>query len=87
MLTGINNSKLLTRMHSNIRNVNNGNMRIQVLPALQDNFMYLIIDENTKEAAIVDPVEPKTVYSMYTMYIRLARIASYKGAIKNSFQF
>lgn len=50
-------------MHSNIKNVNHGSMRVQVLPALQDNFMYLIIDENTKEAAIVDPVEPKKVTS------------------------
>ncbi|XP_028406745.1 hydroxyacylglutathione hydrolase, mitochondrial-like [Dendronephthya gigantea] len=50
-----------TRMHSSIKSVNHGSMRVQVLPALQDNFMYLIIDEKTKEAAIVDPVEPKTV--------------------------
>lgn len=36
-------------------------MDIQVLPALQDNYMYLIVDKATKEAAIVDPVEPNTV--------------------------
>lgn len=53
---------ILTRMHSNIKNVmSHGSMRIQILPALQDNYMYLIIDENTKEALIVDPVEPKKV--------------------------
>jgi len=34
-------------------------MRIKLLPALQDNYMYMIIDEETKEAAIVDPVEPE----------------------------
>lgn len=36
-------------------------MRIRVLPALQDNYMYLLIDPVTKNAAIVDPVEPNTV--------------------------
>uniref|UniRef100_T1J5N6 hydroxyacylglutathione hydrolase n=1 Tax=Strigamia maritima TaxID=126957 RepID=T1J5N6_STRMM len=37
------------------------NMKIHILPALQDNYMYLIVDEATKEAAIVDPVEPDKV--------------------------
>jgi len=37
------------------------NMKIRVLPALSDNYMYLLVDKSTKEAAIVDPVEPKTV--------------------------
>lgn len=36
-------------------------MQIHVLSALQDNYMYLIVDEATKEAAIVDPVAPETV--------------------------
>nr|XP_022916686.1 hydroxyacylglutathione hydrolase, mitochondrial isoform X1 [Onthophagus taurus] len=36
-------------------------MRVCVLPALTDNYMYLIIDENTNQAAVVDPVEPETV--------------------------
>jgi len=36
-------------------------MRVEILPALQDNYMYMIIDEASKEAAIVDPVEPKKV--------------------------
>lgn len=36
-------------------------MDIKILPALQDNYMYLIVDKATKQAAIVDPVEPKTV--------------------------
>jgi hypothetical protein len=50
-----------TRMHSNIKTVSHGSMRVQILPALEDNFMYLIIDDKTNEAAIVDPVEPKKV--------------------------
>ncbi|XP_041978032.1 hydroxyacylglutathione hydrolase, mitochondrial isoform X2 [Aricia agestis] len=36
-------------------------MDVKVLPALQDNYMYLIVDKATKEAAIVDPVAPETV--------------------------
>ncbi|XP_054712648.1 hydroxyacylglutathione hydrolase, mitochondrial-like [Uloborus diversus] len=36
-------------------------MKVKILPALDDNYMYLIIDEVTKNAAIVDPVEPKKV--------------------------
>ncbi|XP_054160345.1 hydroxyacylglutathione hydrolase, mitochondrial-like [Oppia nitens] len=37
------------------------NMRVNILPALGDNYMYLLIDEKTREAAIVDPVEPNKV--------------------------
>lgn len=37
------------------------NMSVKVLPALSDNYMYLIICNATKEAAIVDPVNPETV--------------------------
>ncbi|XP_075686698.1 hydroxyacylglutathione hydrolase, mitochondrial isoform X2 [Rhinoderma darwinii] len=36
-------------------------MKIELLPALTDNYMYLLIDEETKEAAIVDPVQPQKV--------------------------
>lgn len=36
-------------------------MKIELLPALTDNYMYLLIDEDTKEAAIVDPAEPGKV--------------------------
>lgn len=41
--------------------VEQSNMKIELLPALTDNYMYLLIDEDTKEAAIVDPVEPGKV--------------------------
>ena len=36
-------------------------MTIKLLPALSDNYMYLLIDKATKEAAIVDPVNPQEV--------------------------
>ncbi|CAC5391727.1 gloB [Mytilus coruscus] len=36
-------------------------MKIQLLPALEDNYMYLLIDEETKQCAAVDPVEPEKV--------------------------
>merc|ERR1719483_920385 len=36
-------------------------MKIRILPALSDNYMYLLVDNDTKEAAIVDPVDPDSV--------------------------
>lgn len=36
-------------------------MSVKILPALSDNYMYLIICNKTKEAAIVDPVNPESV--------------------------
>ncbi|KAJ6657306.1 hypothetical protein lerEdw1_002673 [Lerista edwardsae] len=41
--------------------VSQGSMKVVLLPALTDNYMYLLIDEDTKEAAIVDPVQPQKV--------------------------
>lgn len=34
-------------------------MQVHIIPALSDNYMYLLVDEDTKEAAAVDPVEPQ----------------------------
>ena len=36
-------------------------MKIRLVPALDDNYMYLLIDEKTKKCAAVDPVEPEKV--------------------------
>lgn len=36
-------------------------MDVKVLPALKDNYMYLLIDKATSEAAVVDPVTPSNV--------------------------
>ena len=38
-----------------------GSLTVRVLPALQDNYMYLVEDPVTREAAIVDPVDPERV--------------------------
>ncbi|PLW28432.1 hypothetical protein PCANC_11510 [Puccinia coronata f. sp. avenae] len=38
-----------------------GNMRIVPVPVREDNYSYLIIDEKTNLAAVVDPCEPKDV--------------------------
>ncbi|KAK7940324.1 hypothetical protein WMY93_003650 [Mugilogobius chulae] len=48
-------------LHTAVRKnsvVEQANMKIELIPALSDNYMYLLIDTDTKEAAIVDPVEP-----------------------------
>lgn len=38
-------------------------MKIRLIPALDDNYMYLLIDEATKLCAAVDPVAPETIVS------------------------
>ncbi|KAJ0058116.1 hypothetical protein NL108_007405, partial [Boleophthalmus pectinirostris] len=38
--------------------VEQANMKVELIPALSDNYMYLLIDPDTREAAIVDPAEP-----------------------------
>ena len=51
------------------------NMRVHIIPALQDNYMYLLVDETSNEAAIVDPVEPEKVYrSNYYIYTKQINI-------------
>lgn len=45
--------------------VEQANMRIELVPALSDNYMYLLIDVDSREAAIVDPVEPNKVCATY----------------------
>ncbi|XP_046815680.1 hydroxyacylglutathione hydrolase, mitochondrial isoform X1 [Vespa crabro] len=49
--------------HSTTLLIEQPDMKVQILPALQDNYMYLIIDEKSKDAAIVDPVDPDLVAS------------------------
>ncbi len=47
--------------HSRPRRFKQKDMRVRLLPALEDNYMYLLVDEATKQGAIVDPVEPEKV--------------------------
>ncbi|XP_054281989.1 probable hydrolase PNKD [Macrosteles quadrilineatus] len=49
------------KFHSIPRLVILPGMDVKIIPALQDNYMYLIVDNETKEAAVVDPVEPEHV--------------------------
>nr|XP_045368784.1 hydroxyacylglutathione hydrolase, mitochondrial isoform X1 [Camelus bactrianus] len=48
--------------------VEQGTMKVESLPALTDNYMYLVIDDDTKEAAIVDPVQPQKVVETVRKY-------------------
>ena len=36
-------------------------MKIEIIPCLQDNYSYLIIDENNKNACVIDPSEAKPI--------------------------
>jgi len=47
--------------HSEQKIVDQNTMKIRILPALSDNYMYLLMDQVTKEAAIIDPVDPDSV--------------------------
>lgn len=50
--------------HTDVRKsltVQQDTMKVELLPALTDNYMYLVIDEDTQEAAVVDPVQPQKV--------------------------
>ncbi|KAF5193186.1 Hydroxyacylglutathione hydrolase protein [Thalictrum thalictroides] len=39
-------------------------MKILDVPCLEDNYSYLIYDESSKEAAVVDPVEPEKIVEL-----------------------
>nr|GFA14819.1 hydroxyacylglutathione hydrolase cytoplasmic [Tanacetum cinerariifolium] len=39
-------------------------MKVIHIPCLEDNYAYLVIDEKTKQGAVVDPVEPEKVISV-----------------------
>jgi len=47
--------------HSESTSTKLATMDVNILPALQDNYMYLIVDKDTNNAAIVDPVNPDRV--------------------------
>ncbi|CAG5117619.1 unnamed protein product, partial [Candidula unifasciata] len=47
--------------HSSPLLIQHPDMRVKLLPALEDNYMYLIIDEESHKCAVVDPVDPEKV--------------------------
>lgn len=51
----------LRGFHSDQKLVETPAMKVRILPALSDNYMYLLVDPATKQAAIVDPVDPDSV--------------------------
>jgi len=36
-------------------------MKVEIIPCLQDNYSYLIIDNDKQEACVVDPSEAKPI--------------------------
>lgn len=52
--------------HSSPLLIQHADMRVKILSALEDNYMYLIIDEQSKKCAVVDPVEPDKVQLLLT---------------------
>lgn len=48
-------------LHCNITTNKYAAMNVIILPALADNYMYLIIDKETKKTAIVDPFDSQLV--------------------------
>lgn len=49
--------------HSLAKSFDQGNMKVHLLPALSDNYMYLLECTSTKEVAVVDPVDADKVIS------------------------
>jgi hydroxyacylglutathione hydrolase len=47
--------------HSSSLLTQHADMRVKLLPALEDNYMYLLIDEKSKQCAVIDPVDPEKV--------------------------
>jgi hypothetical protein len=57
-----NNRSNSQEFHSKPITTSQPDMKIRSIPALEDNYMYLLIDEDTKQCAAVDPVEPEKVW-------------------------
>ncbi|KAG7031501.1 Hydroxyacylglutathione hydrolase cytoplasmic [Cucurbita argyrosperma subsp. argyrosperma] len=56
-------------------------MKIHYIPCLEDNYSYLIIDESTKEAAVVDPVEPEKILNVaneHGVHLKLYRFLLFR---------
>jgi len=46
-------------------------MRIEIIPCLQDNYSYLIIDENNNFACVVDPSESEPIINFLLVFFYL----------------
>lgn len=55
--------KAFARAHSASVTTVLADMKIKLVPALDDNYMYLLIDDKTGKCAAVDPVEPDKIMS------------------------
>lgn len=66
-------------------------MKIIPIPALEDNYSYILIDEKTKEAAVIDPVEPIKILNVISQTgAKLSRyniIFLYINTLYNNFFF
>ncbi|CAK9290999.1 unnamed protein product [Gordionus sp. m RMFG-2023] len=49
-------------MHSKPKLINHDNYTVHILPALEDNFMYIINQHDSKDAIVIDPVDADLVY-------------------------
>lgn len=54
-------SRVSLRHYTNITFNKHRIMDVTLVPALEDNYMYILVDKATKECAVVDPVEPEKV--------------------------
>ena len=52
-------------------------MRVEIIPCLQDNYSYLIIDDNNNSACVVDPGEAKPIVD----YLKNKNISNTFGQI------
>jgi hydroxyacylglutathione hydrolase len=53
-------------------------MNVIPIEALSDNYMYLLVDESSKQCAAVDPVEPTKVLKLkYFLSNKLIKIINY----------
>lgn len=50
--------------HSNSKTVEQISHTVHILPAAENNYMYILVDVSTKEAAVIDPIDPDLVRSV-----------------------
>ena len=48
-------------LHSKATEIKSPQMKVKIIPALRDSYMYLVIDPASKAAAAVDPVDPEKI--------------------------